>query len=319
MTSKFIAENYKLLQEYILERENIGFQADTYLRYIKNFAKFCITNHINDFNDEAVNLWLTRKPREGNRTYESRINKTRNFLIYLKRRGIQLSLYPCIKLKKANFVPYIYSDEEIKRYFENVDSYRTKRFYLIVFQLPVMMRILYCCGLRISELLNIKMDHIFLEDGYIDIVNTKNNTNRTIFLTDELIQLTTRYLKIIVGFNIHSEYLFFSTKGMKYSSDVLRRVHEEILGLSKIHRPEGLRPRIHDFRHTFATKALKQLIEMNISPYSALPILSAQLGHKTTAGTEYYIHLLRLTYPEMQRKLDHHFDELYNFLDEDDD
>ena len=58
-------------------------------------------------------------------------------------------------------------------------------------------------------------------------------------------------------------------------------------------------PRLHDFRHTMATNSLVQMAHRGLDLYTAMPILSACLGHKSLSATEQYVRLTAEMYPEL--------------------
>lgn len=62
-------------------------------------------------------------------------------------------------------------------------------------------------------------------------------------------------------------------------------------------------PRLHDFRHTMASKAFQKLINSGMSIYTALPLLAAYLGHKNLSSTEKYLWLLESTIEDFNEKV----------------
>ena len=84
---------------------------------------------------------------------------------------------------RSNFAPYIFSHDEIAAIFKAADKIDN----LTRVDTPtfvVMLAILYTCGLRISELLNIKLQNINFTTGAIQILNSKNHVSRLIVASD---------------------------------------------------------------------------------------------------------------------------------------
>ncbi len=124
----------------------------------------------------------------------SRVNFAKNFLIYLGRKGFNVFVPHDVKSIPTDFQPHIYTDDEVARYFQAVDTYvpdKGNKKNLI--QLPVIFRILYCCGTRINETLGIRKKDVDLENGIIALYETKNNCARYIVLSDELANLLRQY------------------------------------------------------------------------------------------------------------------------------
>ena len=72
----------------------------------------------------------------------------------------------------------------------------------------------------------------------------------------------------------------------------------------------GHGPRIHDWRHTFAVRSFKQMIDHGMDMYVALPVLSTYLGHKTIYATERYIRLTLDLYPYIAEKYSQKFNSI---------
>lgn len=63
------------------------------------------------------------------------------------------------------------------------------------------------------------------------------------------------------------------------------------------------RPRVHDFRHSFAVKKLNQWVREGKNLNARYPYLSEYMGHKHYADTDYYLHLVSEFYPDMEKRL----------------
>lgn len=73
----------------------------------------------------------------------------------------------------------------------------------------------------------------------------------------------------------------------------------------------GHGPRMHDWRHTFAVRAFKQMVDQGMDMYVALPVLSAYLGHKTIYATERYVRLTMELYPYIGEKCSAKFQRVF--------
>ncbi|MGX8716023.1 MAG: hypothetical protein ACSW8A_09765 [Lachnospiraceae bacterium] len=80
-------------------------------------------------------------------------------------------------------------------------------------------------------------------------------------------------------------------------------LHRKFLSKAGIpYTGNGNGPRIHDWRHTFAVRSFKQLVDSGVDLYVALPVLSTYLGHKTIYATEKYLRLTVSIYPYIEEK-----------------
>ena len=73
-----------------------------------------------------------------------------------------MTLLRDVRPPKNNFVPHIYTDDEIDRYFQAVDAYDFRQSKNKI-QLPVLFRLLYSCGLRVTETLMIRIKDVDLK------------------------------------------------------------------------------------------------------------------------------------------------------------
>ena len=143
---------------------------------------------------------------------------------------------------------------------------------------------LYSCGLRISELCNLKMSELFLEEGYIR-VHGKGRKERLVPIGEQAIEKLRQWFVIRTGVKAkpgHEDYVFISTKrGTKLSRITLFvyiKDYAQRAGIQKNISP-------HTFRHSFAT----HLLEGGAN----LRAIQARLGHEDISTTEIYMHIDR--------------------------
>lgn len=111
-------------------------------------------------------------------------------------------------------------------------------------------------------------------------------------LSYALKDLITQYADKIFYSLEDTGYIFTTANGKRLSGDVIYELHRKFLSKAGIpYIGNGNGPRIHDWRHTFAFRSFKQLVDSGVDLYVALPILSTYLGHKTINATEKYLRL----------------------------
>lgn len=184
---------------------------------------------------------------------------------------------------KNNFIPYIYSKKELFSIFQNSKNNDT---------LYVALHLLYNCGLRISEVANLKVENVDIDNKTILIEHSKNDRTRIIPLNDSIINLINNYIS---KYNLKKEMFIFLNHKTRdnFMNYYLRKPFHGILKTINIQLKEnGTFPRIHDLRHTFAVHALEQMKNKGFDLYTSLPILSIYMGHKSIVETEYYLRLI---------------------------
>lgn len=147
-----------------------------------------------------------------------------------------------------------------------------------------MLETLYSSGLRVSELINLKISNLFFKEGYIRIIG-KGNKERMVPIGSIAIKHINIYLKEVrVHLEIkkgNEDILFLNRRGHKLTRNmvfmIIKSLSEKI-GLNKKISP-------HTFRHSFAT----HLIEGGAD----LRAVQEMLGHESITTTEIYLHLNR--------------------------
>ncbi len=145
-----------------------------------------------------------------------------------------------------------------------------------------MLETLYACGLRVSELINLKMTNLYLEVGIVKVIG-KNDKERLIPIGDEAIKHirfyvegARRQLKIDPS---HENFVFLSKRGKKLSRIMVFYIIKELAQLANIEKTVSP----HTFRHSFAT----HLVEGGAD----LKAVQDMLGHESITTTELYTHM----------------------------
>ncbi|MHC1736800.1 MAG: site-specific tyrosine recombinase XerD [Ignavibacteriaceae bacterium] len=144
------------------------------------------------------------------------------------------------------------------------------------------LEVFYACGLRISELLNIKHSDCFLDDGIIRVLG-KGNKERFVPVGSEAVNFINKYMinsrPLLEKKGISLSYLFLSTRGTKLSRMGVWKIVHYCVTEAKINK--DIHP--HTFRHTFAT----HLIEGGAD----LRAVQEMLGHADISTTQIYTHI----------------------------
>lgn len=285
------------LKDFIIYKRSNGYTynkytCDVFLRLDKFFLSLNTEEKI--INQDIVDRWLLWCKDTNKEVMKGRyFSNISNFCKYLRTKGYDNIILPEPHniTYHSNFIPYIFSKEEIikmnkillnKSDFDNFNNFTT--FYVIF-------NLYYCCGLRRSETLNLKLNDFNSNDKTILIENSKNNTSRIIPLTDELVKILSHYIEIRSS---ELEYIFVSEQNKKFNEKYVSTLFKRLLKESNIPLTyEGKTQRLHDLRHTFAVHTLKQMEEKGFDLYTSLPILSSYLGHKSIVETEYYLRLVK--------------------------
>jgi integrase/recombinase XerD len=180
--------------------------------------------------------------------------------------------------KLSRYLPDVLSIEEVEAIIAAIDmSEPTGQ------RNRAMLETLYACGLRVSELVNLRRSQYFPEQGFLRVVG-KNNKERLIPIGSTAIQHIDLYLDTI---RRHlptiapkdEDILFLNRRGSRLSRVMIFHIIKDLTAKAGIHK--SVSP--HTFRHSFAT----HLVEMGAD----LRAVQEMLGHESILTTEIYTHV----------------------------
>jgi len=299
--SAFAAE----MNSYLDYQAAAGRKERSFRSRLRIFDRFCVEHGVNEpsFSKEAAAVWVRKRDGEATTTHYSRINGIKQFLIYLSKKGYDVFITRDVKFRDTGFQPHIYTDDEIRRYFLEVDAYSGARNRKNAIQYPVLFRLLYCCGARINETLGVRKCDIDLQSGAIRLFETKNDHGRLVVLGNDMKELMGKFADKCFYLLADDGYIFTDSNGARLSGDTIYNKHREFLQRAGIpFLGDSCGPRLHDWRHTMAVKSFKQMIDAGMDMYVALPILSTYLGHKSIYATERYVRLTMSIYPYIEER-----------------
>ena len=230
---------------------------------------------------------LVKKNNKTEHSYISNYRLVVNFLKYLVDNGYKNIYYESKKFHKINnFIPIIFSKKEIFTLFKIMDE-NTKTcspsFYKRNYTYSIVFRLIYSCGLRISEALDLKVKDINLEENIINIIDSKNHVSRVIVCSESMKICLTNYIK---KYNISDGLLFLNKKNKRIVRQTIMDYYKKVLVVASL----NTKARIQDLRHCFANDALNQMLEKGYDENVVIVYLQKYLGHKSIKETERYLH-----------------------------
>jgi integrase len=305
-----------VIQGFVLEKQALGYKYEKTASVLKRFDDFCISVGHNSVSlpKELVLQWTEKKPFESESTRNGRITLMRMLAKYLVRLGYDAYIYPertgsaCYE----SYHPYLFSEIELARFFTQVDqcppSMSCPNRHLI---LPLLFRILYGCGLRISEAVQLKVRDVNTVEGTLTILEAKFGKDRLVPMSDSLCSRCQTYRNAMHKTSEPDYFFFPSPHGGHYKESTIYKYFRQFLWQAGIsHGGRGKGPRLHDFRHTFAVHCLKRWVRAGVDLSAALPYLSTYLGHTGLKNTQHYLRLTAELYPEVIATVEEKFGEL---------
>lgn len=178
--------------------------------------------------------------------------------------------------------------------------------------MPVLFRMLYACGLRVTEALRLKATDVDLEQGTLLILCAKGNKDRLVAMSESLTAICQEYRSNAAVKNFGSEYFFPAPDRGFYDSSTIYDLFRQYLFAAGIgHGGRSKGPRLHDFRHTFSVHTLGNWVAQGKDLYVCLPILSAYLGHKGLKSTQHYLKLVPEAYSSITTPFEAGFGDVF--------
>ena len=305
-----------LCESFVTEKRAIGYNFNKGAQVLSAFSRFTQSFDLPDdtLTEEVVKAWNTRRTTENKANQFHRYYLVRQFAEYMARLGYKayIPLPEEVGRMQESFIPYIFTHTEIKKFFTEADKLKhnlrsiAPRRHLVM---PVIFRILYCCGLRVSEATRLLGEDVDLKNGVLSVRDSKFGKSRYIPMSDELTAVCRVYEKTRLVAPMGSDDWFFAAPdGGRYSEREIYHVFREVLWNAGIsHGGKGNGPRLHDFRHTFSVHCLQKWVVSGAELTNAIPRLSAYLGHDGFAVTEKYLRMTAEVYPEVSALMQEQF------------
>ena len=275
-------KNYQLYLK--IERGLAANSIENYSLDVKKLIQYLEDHKVNvsptDIDQETVQRFIYELAKVINTRSQSRIisglRSFFNFLVfedYRKTNPLDLIESPKIGRK----LPDTLSEEEIDRLIAAIDLSKPEGE-----RNRAMLETLYGCGLRVSELVNLKLSDLFFDEGFIKVTG-KGDKERFVPIVNSTVKYINNYIIYIRNhLTIQQGYedtLFLNRRGKQLTRAMIFTIIKQLaekIGLKKSVSP-------HTFRHSFATHLLQNDADLRS--------IQLMLGHESITTTEIYVHM----------------------------
>lgn len=236
-------------------------------------SEFQIIDEINEISFQIIRTWIASLLEKGinPRSVNRKISTLKTYFKFLIREG-ELVENPMMKVvapKSKKRLPVFIEEDQIASLLNEVQfekGFVGQRNKLII-------ELFYVTGIRLSELINIKISDVDFNNQSIKVLG-KRNKERIIPLSSNVVN----DLNIFIENNQKNKYLFTNLEGDKlYNKLVYRLVNKYIGEISSVNKKSP-----HILRHTFATHMLNNGADINA--------IKELLGHANLSATQVYTH-----------------------------
>ncbi len=232
-----------------------------------------------DIGTAEIERYLSERIEKGlaKRSQARMLSSFRSFFNWCVEEG-EVKENPCDRIdapKLGKYLPAVLSVEEVDAILSSVDTKTATGL-----RSRAILEVLYGCGLRVSECTGLRISHVHLDEGYVDVVG-KGNKQRIVPLGEMAAEAIRNYLPVRPepAARPFEDTLFLNKAGRPLSRvSVFNLVKEQAMAAG-IHKE--ISP--HTFRHSFAT----HLIEGGAD----LRLVQEMLGHESILTTEIYTHI----------------------------
>jgi integrase len=198
--------------------------------------------------------------------------------------------------------PYVLTDDEVRRLFAAIDSQAMSSYSNKALVDPVLFRVLYGAGLRVSEALNLTLADVGTSTGTLRIRHSKNGQSRTVPITGRLTATLDAYTTAAHPAPERSDNVFYSRAADRpiNQATVYMRFRGYLADAGIPHFTGGPHP--HSLRHGFAVANLRRWAASGADLAVMLPYLACYMGHADLRGTQYYLRLTADAHPDVIAK-----------------
>ena len=298
-------------------RRALGFKLHDAGKGLLDFVTFMEQHRARYITQALALAWAQQPSNVQSARWAQRLAFVRGFAHYRSATDprTQIPAQGLLPFQPKRAQPYLYSDAEVRSllraalklpYCYESGKLRPWIYYCLFGLLSV-------SGLRLGEARNLEVRDVDLKAAVLTIRCSK-------FGKDRLVPLHASTCKVLADYirrrNRHwgqrpvSSYLFVSSWGNKLDGGDIHRTFYMLsrqIGLRGPSDSHG--PRLHDFRHRFATRTLVHWYRSNQDPERKLPLLSAFLGHVHVADTQWYLSASPELMREAMHRLEHRWED----------
>ncbi len=272
-------EALKKYQDLLIQKRYSDNTCKTYIHYFNQFLNDIGNNSPDKITSEQINRYILHLIKT-QKISPSRQNQIINAIkfYYEKVLGRATEYYHIERPHKVKTLPKVISESEVENIINSIQNLKHK----------AIVTLLYSSGLRISELLNLRIKDIDSKRNLVIIKNSKGNKDRIGLLSEKVLNLLRQYFLEYRP----KEYLFEGQNGGKYTAISVRNVLKNACKKAKI--TKHVTP--HTLRHSFATHLLERGTDLRY--------IQTLLGHNSSKTTERYTWVTKKGFEGLRSPID---------------
>jgi integrase/recombinase XerD len=281
--SAYDVPNYRECpQEMVLKLRELRYSENTVKTYKGLFEEFINYYHKYDINkiEEPQIISFLRylvMERKVSTSYQNQSINAIKFY-YEKVLGGQRKFYFIDRPKKEQALPTVLNEDEVIRLFNAIDNIKHK----------CMLMLAYSAGLRLGEILRLRLEDIDRERMQIRVEQSKGKKDRYTKLSSRFLLIYDQYVEKYKPV----DFVFEGAAGAEYSASSLQTIMKAATIKAGIKKHATM----HTLRHTFATHCLENGVDLRY--------IQSMLGHESSKTTEIYTHITTKGFDQIKSPMD---------------
>lgn len=272
-----------LIKQFIQEKRACGYKYDEASSVLKRLDSFLYNTTLKQIAlpEKLILQWAVKQSNEQVSTHQRRICFIRQLARFMVRLGYPAYIIPDRfgTRRSFTFSPYIFTRREIRKLIHAADKIKpTSKSPMRNLIMPEIFRLLYSCGFRLNEVLNLRVGDVNLKQGVITVREAKFGKDRLVPPALDIVERLQVYAKRLEKDSLEKRtddsFFFPSALQAAWSSSSIYNIFRKLLlqcGIS--HGGRGKGPRVHDLRHAFAVHRLIQWHEEGADLNAKMPLL----------------------------------------------
>jgi len=276
--------------EYLALRRALGFKLYHETWWLPDFVAY-LRSHGSSVITTALALrWAQQPPDGAPDWWATKLRAIRRFARHHHASDPRTEIPPSdlLPYRSRRLTPYLYTDEEVTALLQQA---RRLRDPLLSATYTTLLGLLAATGMRVSEAIGLDQDDVDRRRSLLIVSNSKFGKSRHVPVHCSTLTVLQGYAQVRDRLRPRrpQQSFFVSGVGTRVIHQNLHRVFWRLLRLCEIGGRGGRRPRLHDLRHTFALKTLRDWYRAGVDVEPRLPWLSTYLGHVSPTTTYWYL------------------------------
>lgn len=276
------ANSQRCPESYKAKMQELRYSPNTlsvYTDMFEEFMNYYPDKELNDISEEEIVAFLRYlvNDRQVSTSYQNQSINSIKFY-YERVLGGKRKIYKIERPRKEKFLPEVLSEEEVAAILKSITNLKHRTIIITI----------YSGGLRISEVINLKIKDIDSKRMQIRVEQAKGKKDRYTLLSNKTLLILRQYFKEYKP----KEWLFEGENGGQYTDSSIYSIFKKAIAAANITKKVS----IHSLRHSFATHLLENGTDLRY--------IQSLLGHSSCKTTEIYTHITNKGFDQIKNPMD---------------